>query len=113
VNMATRPFSSSWPLYCIESVLSVCGILPAICNKSCHPRRESVRTGSWTSTPRGKSAPRVGVSSTVFGVEAFRPRVRCTASRVSGASAGPCPLSAAGPATRGSHHRHLQRADQN
>ena len=30
----------------------------------------SVRTGSWTGPPRGKKAPRVGMSSTVFGVRA-------------------------------------------
>ena len=28
----------------------------------------AVRTGSWTGPPRGKTAPRVGISSTVFGV---------------------------------------------
>ena len=27
-----------------------------------------LRTGSWTGPPRGKRAPRVGISSTVFGV---------------------------------------------
>ena len=30
--------------------------------------RGCVRTGSWTGPPRGKRAPRVGISSTIFGV---------------------------------------------
>jgi len=30
-----------------------------------------VRTGSWTGPPRGKRAPRVGISSPVFGVRAY------------------------------------------
>jgi hypothetical protein len=29
---------------------------------------DQVRTGSWTGPPRGERAPRVGISSTVFGV---------------------------------------------
>jgi len=32
--------------------------------------RPPVRTGSWAGPPRGKKAPRVGISSTVFGVRA-------------------------------------------
>ena len=38
----------------------------------CHSRQTMlhVRTGSWTGPSRGKGAPRVGISSTVFGVRA-------------------------------------------
>jgi len=32
----------------------------------------AVRTGSWTGPPRGKGVPRVGISSTVFGVSTPR-----------------------------------------
>ena len=39
----------------------------------------AVRTGSWTGPPRGKSAPRVGISSTVRSVhELTNPRARMT-----------------------------------
>ena len=34
--------------------------------------RVYVRTGSWTGPPRGKRAPRIGISSTVFGVRGVR-----------------------------------------
>jgi len=34
---------------------------------------ETVRTGSWTGPPRGERAPRVGISSTVFGVRGETP----------------------------------------
>jgi len=37
-------------------------------NESC--AWNGVRTGSWTGPPRGKRAPRIGISSTVFGVRA-------------------------------------------
>ena len=36
----------------------------------CHPAAPFVRTGSWTGPPRGKRAPRIEISSTVFGVRA-------------------------------------------
>ena len=32
-----------------------------------------VRTGSWTGPPRGERAPRLGISSTVFGVRVIMP----------------------------------------
>ena len=35
--------------------------------------RLAVRTGSWTGPARWKRAPRVGMSSTVFGMRTFRP----------------------------------------
>ena len=42
-----------------------------------------VRTRSWTGPPREKKAPRVGISSTVFGVRASRDRVaRCVRSNM-------------------------------
>ena len=33
-----------------------------------------MRAGSWMGPPRGKRAPRIGISSTVFGVRAYPPR---------------------------------------
>ena len=39
---------------------------PSTCPRVC------VRTGSWTGPPRGKRAPRVAISSTVFGVRGVR-----------------------------------------
>jgi len=36
------------------------------------PAGSPVRTGSWTGPPRGERAPRVGISSTVFGVRGVR-----------------------------------------
>jgi len=40
--------------------------------------KAGVRTGSWTGPPRGNRAPRVEISSTVFGVRARPQRQGCT-----------------------------------
>ena len=39
----------------------------------CHHLAVCVRTGSWTGPPRGERAPRVRISSTVFGVRTLNP----------------------------------------
>ena len=41
------------------------------------PKGRWVRTGSWTGPPREKRAPRVGISSTVFGVRPMRAGAPC------------------------------------
>ena len=60
-------------------LVSVRGVSPPIARTrrkrsgkgvSCDLHPCVVRTGSWTGPPRGKRAPRVGISSTVFGVRA-------------------------------------------
>ena len=49
-------------------------VVPNVPRLPCLRRRRlfevSVRTGSWTGPPRGKGAPRVEISQTVFGVRA-------------------------------------------
>ena len=52
------------------SLLLVRGPLPHQRERHLYSRKRGVRTGSWTVPPRGKWAPRVGISSTVFGVRA-------------------------------------------